>query len=42
MDFRAGPLVSLAAILLALTIVPMGGITAPLAFYGDLCYWLIF
>ena len=34
--FRAGPLVSLAAVLLALTIVPMGGITAPLAFSGDL------
>jgi formate hydrogenlyase subunit 4 len=34
--FKSGPVVGLAAALLALTIVPMGGITAPLAFSGDL------
>lgn len=34
--FRAGPVVGLAAVLLALTIVPLGGIAAPLAFSGDL------
>jgi len=34
--FKAGPVVSLAAVLLALAIVPMGGQAAPLAFPGDL------
>jgi len=34
--FRAGPVVGLSAILVALTIVPLGGIAAPLAFSGDL------
>ena len=35
MDFQSRSARSLAAVLLAL-IVPMGGITAPLAFSGDL------
>jgi formate hydrogenlyase subunit 4 len=34
--FRAGPVVGLAAVLVALAIVPLGGIAAPLAFSGDL------
>ena len=34
--FRAGPVVGLSAILVALCIVPLGGIAAPLAFSGDL------
>ncbi|MGV8059477.1 MAG: respiratory chain complex I subunit 1 family protein [Smithellaceae bacterium] len=34
--FRAGPTVGLAAVLVALGIVPLGGIAAPLAFSGDL------
>jgi formate hydrogenlyase subunit 4 len=34
--FRAGPVVGLAAVLVALAIVPLGGVTAPLAFTGDL------
>jgi len=34
--FRAGPVVGLSAVLVALAIVPLGGITAPLAFSGDL------
>jgi len=34
--FRAGPVVGLSAILVALAIVPLGGIAAPLAFSGDL------
>jgi len=34
--FRAGPIVGLSAILVALAIVPLGGIAAPLAFKGDL------
>jgi formate hydrogenlyase subunit 4 len=34
--FRAGPVVGLSAILVALVIVPLGGIAAPLAFSGDL------
>ena len=34
--FRAGPVVGLSAILVALVIVPLGGIAAPLAFPGDL------
>ena len=34
--FRAGPVVGLSSILVALAIVPLGGIAAPLAFSGDL------
>ena len=34
--FRAGPVVGLSAVMVALTIVPLGGIAAPLAFSGDL------
>ena len=34
--FRAGPVVGLSAIFVALAIVPLGGIAAPLAFSGDL------
>ena len=34
--FRAGPIVGLSAVLVALAIVPLGGIAAPLAFSGDL------
>jgi formate hydrogenlyase subunit 4 len=34
--FRAGPIVGLSAVLVALTIVPMGDSAAPLAFSGDL------
>jgi formate hydrogenlyase subunit 4 len=34
--FRAGPVVGLSAVLVALAIVPLGGISAPLAFSGDL------
>lgn len=34
--FRAGPVVGLSAIMVALAIVPLGGIAAPLAFPGDL------
>lgn len=34
--FRAGPVVGLAAVLVALATVPFGGIDAPLAFSGDL------
>jgi formate hydrogenlyase subunit 4 len=34
--FRAGPLVSLAALILASTLVPFGGLGAPLQFSGDL------
>jgi formate hydrogenlyase subunit 4 len=33
--FRAGPVVTLAAVLAATTLVPMGGLSAPLAFPGD-------
>jgi formate hydrogenlyase subunit 4 len=41
--FRAGPIVSLAAALGALALVPLGGAPAPVAFQGDLlllAYWL--
>jgi len=34
--FRAGPVVGLSAVLVALAIVPLGGTVAPLAFSGDL------
>ena len=34
--FRAGPMVGLAAVLVALTIVPFGSQPAPLSFNGDL------
>jgi formate hydrogenlyase subunit 4 len=34
--FRAGPVVGLSAVLVALALVPLGGIAAPLAFSGDL------
>ena len=34
--FRAGPVVGISSIVVALTIVPLGGIAAPLAFPGDL------
>lgn len=34
--FRAGPVAGLSAIFVALVIVPLGGIAAPLAFSGDL------
>ena len=34
--FRAGPIVSLAAVLVALSLVPVNGSTAPLSFTGDL------
>jgi formate hydrogenlyase subunit 4 len=34
--FKSGPLVGLAAALMALAIVPLGGVAAPLAFSGDL------
>ena len=34
--FRAGPVIGLSAVLVALAIVPLGGIAAPLAFSGDL------
>ena len=34
--FRAGPVVGLSAMLVALAIVPLGGVAAPLAFSGDL------
>jgi formate hydrogenlyase subunit 4 len=34
--FRAGPVVGLAAVLIALALVPVNGSTAPLAFTGDL------
>jgi formate hydrogenlyase subunit 4 len=34
--FRAGPIVSLAAVLVAGLLVPIGGLTAPLSFEGDL------
>jgi len=34
--FKAGPIVGLAAVVLALAIIPMGGTAAPLAFSGDL------
>ena len=41
--FRAGPVVSLAAVALALGMVPLAGGTAPLAFTGDLflCVYLL-
>jgi formate hydrogenlyase subunit 4 len=34
--FRAGPVVGLAAVLVALAVVPFGGVPAPLRFTGDL------
>lgn len=34
--FRAGPVIGLASVLIALAIVPLGGVAAPLAFSGDL------
>lgn len=34
--FRAGPVVGLAAVLVALAVIPFGGIAAPLGFGGDL------
>ena len=34
--FRAGPVVGLAAVLVATALVPLGGLSAPLAFTGDL------
>ena len=34
--FRAGPIVGLAAVVLATAIVPLAGVGAPLAFAGDL------
>src|SRR5574342_317450 len=34
--FRSGPIVGLAAVVAALTLVPMGALTAPLGFQGDL------
>ncbi|HOW66010.1 MAG TPA: NADH-quinone oxidoreductase subunit H [Candidatus Paceibacterota bacterium] len=34
--FRAGPIIGLAAVLLCLFVVPMGGVPAPVAFTGDL------
>jgi len=34
--FRAGPVVGLSAMLVALAIIPLGGVAAPLAFSGDL------
>jgi formate hydrogenlyase subunit 4 len=34
--FRAGPVVGLAAVILAATLLPLGGCRAPLAFAGDL------
>ncbi|MBP1683922.1 MAG: ehrB [Deltaproteobacteria bacterium] len=34
--FRAGPVVGLAALLIALLVVPLGGVPAPLGFEGDL------
>ncbi|HEY3322481.1 MAG TPA: NADH-quinone oxidoreductase subunit H [Planctomycetota bacterium] len=34
--FRAGPMVGLAAVLVALAVVPLGGQAAPLAFAGDM------
>lgn len=34
--FRAGPLVGLSAVLVALLMVPFGGVSAPLSFEGDL------
>jgi formate hydrogenlyase subunit 4 len=34
--FRAGPIVGLAAVLSATTLVPLGGVAAPFAFAGDL------
>jgi formate hydrogenlyase subunit 4 len=34
--FRAGPVVGLACVLVAVTLVPLGGVRAPLAFGGDL------
>ena len=33
--FRAGPMVGLSAVLVAMTVVPLGGAPAPLAFAGD-------
>jgi len=33
--FRAGPIVGLAAVLMALTLVPIGDVDAPLSFQGD-------
>lgn len=34
--FKSGPVVGLAAVLIALALVPLGGLPAPLAFSGDL------
>lgn len=34
--FRAGPLIGLTSVLIALAIVPVGGVSAPLSFTGDL------
>jgi formate hydrogenlyase subunit 4 len=34
--FRAGPIVGLAALLVATALVPLGGVAAPLAFRGDM------
>ena len=36
--FRAGPIVGLAALLLATTLVPLGGLPAPFAFPGDVIF----
>jgi len=37
--FRAGPVVGLAAVLVATTLVPFGGASAPVAFAGDLIFF---
>jgi formate hydrogenlyase subunit 4 len=38
--FRAGPVVGLAAVLVATTLVPFGGASAPVAFSGDLIFFV--
>ncbi|HEX7406462.1 MAG TPA: NADH-quinone oxidoreductase subunit H [Candidatus Binatia bacterium] len=38
--FRAGPVVGLAAVLVATTLVPFGGASAPVAFAGDLIFFV--
>ncbi|MFI5394358.1 MAG: respiratory chain complex I subunit 1 family protein [Candidatus Binatia bacterium] len=38
--FRAGPVVGLAALLVATTLVPFGGSSAPVAFAGDLIFFV--
>ena len=37
--FRAGPIVGVAAVVTALTLVPMGALPAPLSFQGDLVFF---